>query len=52
LPAPAEWNGAGTISVSAGGKAVELTLLAVGAEREWTAAGSARTGASSAALRR
>jgi aconitate hydratase len=43
LPAPAEWNGTGTISVSAGGKPVELTLLAVGAERDWTAAGSART---------
>jgi aconitate hydratase len=43
LPAPSEWNGAGTISVSAGGEAVKLTLLAIGAEREWTAAGSART---------
>jgi aconitate hydratase len=43
LPAPAEWNGTGTISVSAGGKPVELTLLAVGAERDWTTAGSART---------
>jgi aconitate hydratase len=43
LPAPADWNGKATISVSAGGKAVELTFLAVGAEREWTAAGSART---------
>jgi aconitate hydratase len=43
LPSPAEWNGTSTISVSAGGKDVELTLLAVGAERDWTAAGSART---------
>ena len=32
-----------TISVSAGGKPLELTFLAVGAERDWTAAGSART---------
>jgi aconitate hydratase len=43
LPAPADWNGKATISASAGGKPVELTFLAVGAEREWTAAGSART---------
>jgi aconitate hydratase len=43
LPAPTDWNGRDTISASAGGKAVELTFLAVGAEREWTAAGSART---------
>jgi aconitate hydratase len=43
LPAPAEWNGKATISASAGGKPVELTFLAVGAEREWTTAGSART---------
>src|SRR4029078_3400070 len=31
LPAPADWNGKDTISASAGGKAVELTFLAVGA---------------------
>lgn len=43
LPAPADWNGKATISASAGGKPVELTFLAVGAEREWTVAGSART---------
>ncbi|HWP06182.1 MAG TPA: 3-isopropylmalate dehydratase, partial [Polyangiaceae bacterium] len=43
IPAPSEWDGKSTISASAGGKAVELTFLAVGAEREWTAAGSART---------
>jgi aconitate hydratase len=52
LPAPAEWNGKSTISASAGGKAVELTFLAVGAEREWTAAGSARTQALAAAPKR
>jgi aconitate hydratase len=51
LPAPADWNG-GTISASAGGKAVELTFLAVGAERDWTAAGSARTQVSIAAAKR
>jgi aconitate hydratase len=42
LPAPSDWNN-GTISANAGGHAIELTFLAVGAEREWTAAGSART---------
>jgi aconitate hydratase len=43
LPAPVEWNGKGKINVSAGGRSVELTLLAVGAERDWTVAGSARS---------
>jgi aconitate hydratase len=43
LPAPTDWNGKATISASADGKPVELTFLAVGAERDWTAAGSART---------
>jgi aconitate hydratase len=43
LPAPSEWNGKATINVSAGGKPLELTYLAVGAERDWTMAGSART---------
>jgi aconitate hydratase len=52
LPAPTEWNGTGIISVSAGGKPVELTLLAVGAERDWTAAGSARTSTPPTAPRR
>jgi hypothetical protein len=52
LPSPTAWNGTSTINVSAGGKDVELTLLAVGAEREWTAAGSARSAASPAPPRR
>jgi aconitate hydratase len=43
LPAPPEWNGNTRISASTGSKSVELTLLAVGAERDWTAAGSARS---------
>jgi len=43
LPAASDWNGTGTIRVSAGGQAVELTMLAVGAERDWTAAGSAKS---------
>jgi hypothetical protein len=43
LPAPGEWNGDGRIQASAGAKAVELTVLAVGVERAWTAAGSARS---------
>jgi aconitate hydratase len=43
LPAPGEWNGSSRIQANAGGKSVELTLLAVGAERDWTAAGSARS---------
>jgi aconitate hydratase len=43
LPAPSEWNGDGRLRVSADGKAVELTFLAVGPERDWTASGSAKT---------
>jgi aconitate hydratase len=43
LPAPSEWNGGRSISVSAGGKAVELTWLALGPERNWTTAGSAKS---------
>ncbi|HEX6274474.1 MAG TPA: aconitase family protein [Polyangiaceae bacterium] len=43
LPAPSEWNGGRTFSVSAGGKALELTWLALGAERTWTTAGSAKS---------
>jgi aconitate hydratase len=43
LPAPSEWNGDGRLSVSADGKPVELMFLAVGPERDWTAAGSAKT---------
>lgn len=43
LPAASDWNGTGTIRVSAGDQAVELTMLAIGAERDWTAAGSAKT---------
>lgn len=43
LPAPSEWNGDGRLNASADGKSVELTFLAVGPERDWTAAGSAKT---------
>ena len=43
LPAPSEWNGGPTFSVSAGGKALELTWLALGPERTWTTAGSAKS---------
>jgi aconitate hydratase len=43
LPAPSEWNGGRTFSVSAGGKALELTWLALGPERSWTTAGSAKS---------
>jgi aconitate hydratase len=41
--APSEWNGGRTFAVSAGGKAVELTWLALGPERSWTTAGSAKS---------
>jgi homoaconitase/3-isopropylmalate dehydratase large subunit len=43
LPAPSEWNGGPTFNVSAGGKALELTWLALGPERSWTTAGSAKS---------
>lgn len=42
VPDPREWNG-GAIKTSAGSITVDLTWLAVGAEREWTASGSARS---------
>jgi aconitate hydratase len=40
LPAPDKWNGEG-IQASLGGSLVNLRWLAVGAERDWTAAGTA-----------
>jgi aconitate hydratase len=43
LPAPSEWNGERKFHVSAGGKALELTWLALGPERGWTTAGSAKS---------
>ena len=40
LPPPDKWNGEG-ITASAGDEQVKLSWLAVGAEREWTTAGTA-----------
>jgi hypothetical protein len=46
FPDPREWNGDSAIKTSAGSTNVDLVWLAVGAEREWTATGSARPQAS------
>jgi aconitate hydratase len=43
IPEPASWDGQATISAQAGGLAVDLGVLAVGAERDWTRAGTARS---------
>ncbi len=43
LPAPETWDGGDTITVTAGATSIGLRWLAVGAERQWTAAGTARS---------
>jgi aconitate hydratase len=42
LPAPAQWAEKGPTVVSLGGQKVPLTWLALGAERAWASAGTAR----------
>ncbi len=42
VPDPREWNGSPTIQLAAGSTELQATWLAVGAERDWTAAGKAR----------
>ena len=42
LPSPSAWNGERTIMAETSAGAVSLTWLAVGSERDWTTAGSAR----------
>ena len=46
LPEPASWDGKGTISAQAGGQTLDLSLLAIGVEREWTRTGTARSAGS------
>jgi aconitate hydratase len=41
LPSPSEWNS--RVTASTGSSSVDLTWLAIGAEREWTVAGTARS---------
>lgn len=43
LPDPREWNGKQSILAPAGNGTVELTWLAVGAERDWVASGTTRS---------
>jgi len=43
LPSVASWQGERTASLATAGGAVTVTWLAIGAERDWTAAGSARS---------
>jgi aconitate hydratase len=45
FPDPREWNGDSAIKTSAGSTPIDLVWLAVGAEREWTATGTARPAA-------
>jgi aconitate hydratase len=45
LPEPELWNGTSTISAQAGSQAVDLSLLPIGVEREWTRTGTARSAA-------
>ena len=42
VPDPREWNGGRKLTTTAGSSSVDLEWLAVGAERDWTASGSAR----------
>jgi aconitate hydratase len=44
LPEPESWNG-NAISAQAGSQSVDLSLLAIGVERDWTRAGTARSAA-------
>jgi hypothetical protein len=46
LPEPESWDGKGTISAQAGGYTLDLSLLAIGVERDWTRSGTARSAAS------
>lgn len=45
IPEPESWDGQATISAQAGGLSLDLTLLAVGVERDWTRTGTARSAA-------
>jgi hypothetical protein len=45
VPEPESWDGKATISAQAGGQSVDLNLLPVGVERDWTRAGTARSAA-------
>jgi aconitate hydratase len=42
LPSPSAWNGERSISAGTAAGPVALTWLAIGTERDWTAAGSAK----------
>jgi len=45
LPDPLEWDGKQSLTVSTEAGGVELSWLAIGPEREWTASGTARSAA-------
>jgi aconitate hydratase len=45
LPEPESWDGKSTISAQAGSQSVDLILLPIGVEREWTRSGTARSAA-------
>jgi aconitate hydratase len=45
LPEPETWNGKSSISAQAGSQPVDLSLLPIGIEREWTRSGTARSAA-------
>jgi hypothetical protein len=48
LPEPEAWDGKSSIAAQAGGQTVDLSLLPVGVEREWTRSGTARSPAPAA----
>jgi hypothetical protein len=45
IPEPESWDGKATISAQAGGQSLDLSLLAIGMERDWTRTGTARSAA-------
>jgi hypothetical protein len=45
IPEPETWDGKATIGAQAGGQSLDLSLLPVGVERDWTRTGTARTAA-------
>ena len=45
FPEPETWDGKATISAQAGSQSIDLNVLAVGVERDWTRAGTARSSA-------
>jgi hypothetical protein len=43
IPEPETWDGQATISAQVGSQSLDLSLLPVGVERDWTRTGTARS---------